>query len=110
MRIIANILWLMGVLYALVWGINIRRKAKIERRTEKIFEVHALLLAVSVVLIPVLSLSPFHLLWMFPVSFLLGLMSIFFPFNLLWPLASLYASLWYIGIKHREIDREKSEK
>ena len=109
MQIMANIIWLVGVLYALVWGMNIRRKAAIERHTEKIFEVHALLLTVSVILIPVLSLSPFHLLWMFPASFLLGLMSVFFPFNLLWPFASLYASLWYIGIEPPETDREKSE-
>lgn len=106
MHIIANIIWLAGVLYALVWGVNIRHKAKTERGTEKIFEVHALLLTVSVILIPVLSLSPFHLLWMFPASFLLGLMSIIFPFSLLWPLASLYGSLWYIGIKPRESDKE----
>jgi uncharacterized membrane protein HdeD (DUF308 family) len=39
---------------------------------------------------------------MFPVSFFLGMLSIIFPLNiLLWPLASLYGSIWYIGLKSK---------
>jgi hypothetical protein len=89
--------------YAIGWGLVLRRKAKSERATEKIYEVHGLLQAISLVLIPALSLSPFHLLWMFPTSYLLGFLSIFFPLNLfLWPLASLYGSFWYIGLPRGE--------
>lgn len=99
MHIIVNILYIICVLFAIAWGILMRHKAKAEQATEKIFEVFGLLMAVSLILIPILSLSPFHLLWMFPASFLLGLLSFFPPFRLLWPLASLYGSLWYIGLK-----------
>ena len=100
MHIIGIILWLAGVLYALGWGFIIRQKAKNEQATEHTFELHALLLAVSVIIIPVLSLSPFHLLWMLPASFVLGLASVMFPLNLLWFPASLYGSLWYVGTRN----------
>jgi tetratricopeptide (TPR) repeat protein len=100
MQIIGIILWVVGVLWAIAQGFNIRQKAKNEQATEHTFEVHALLLAVSVIIIPVLSLSPFHLLWMLPASFVLGLASVIFPLNLLWLPASLYGSLWYVGTRN----------
>jgi len=108
MHIIANVLYISCVLFAILWGINIRQKAKTEQATEKIFEVFGLLMVVSLILIPTLSLSPFHLLWMFPVSFLFGLLSLIFPLNLLlWPLASFYSSLWYIGLKPNKFTKKK---
>jgi tetratricopeptide (TPR) repeat protein len=97
MRIIGIILWVLDVLWAIAQGLNIRQKAKNEQATEHTFELHAFLLAISVIVIPSLSLSPFHLLWMLPTSFVLGLASVIFPLNLLWFPASLYGSLWYIG-------------
>lgn len=97
MQIIGIIIWVFGLLYALGWGLIIRQKAKNEQATEHTFELHALLLAVSVIITMVLSLSPFHLLWMLPASFVLGLASVIFPLNLLWIPASLYGSLWYVG-------------
>jgi hypothetical protein len=107
MNIIADILWIIGLIFIFALGIQIRHKAKTEQATEKIFEVHALLSAVSVILIPILSLSPFYLLWMLPLAFLLGPLSLLRPLNLLlWPLASFYGSLWHIGIKHREISKK----
>jgi len=100
MRIIGIIIWVMGALYALGWGLIIRQKAKNEQATEHTFELHALLLAISVIIVPAMSLSPFHLLWMMPASFILSLASIIFPLNLLWMPASLYGSLWYIGVRN----------
>jgi len=100
MNIVANIIYISGVLFAILWGVLMRHKAKTEQATEKIFEVFGLLMAISLILVPILSLSPFHLLWMFPASFLLGFFSLLPPLNLLlWPLASLYGSLWYIRLK-----------
>lgn len=100
MQLIGNVLWVVGVIWAITQGFNIRQKAKNEQVTEHTFELHALLLAVSVIVIPLLSLSPFHLLWMIPASFVLGLASVMFPLNLLWLPASLYGSLWYVGIRN----------
>lgn len=100
MNIIANIIWVGSVIYTLGWCVFIRGKAKNEQATEGTMEVHAFLLTVSVILIPILSISPFHLLWMLPASFIIGLFSIHSPLRLLSIPASLYFLFWYIGIKN----------
>jgi tetratricopeptide (TPR) repeat protein len=100
MHVIGTIVWLIALLWAIAQGFLMRQKARSEQATEHTFEVHALLLAVSVIIIPALSLSPLHLLWMVPTSFLLGLGSVIFPLNLLWLPASLYGALWYVGIRN----------
>ncbi len=102
MNTVANILYIICILIAVSWGFLMRSKAQKEQATEKIFEVHGFLMAVSLIIVPVFSLSPFHLLWMFPLSFLLGPLSMIFPFRLLWPLASFYGALWYIGLKPKK--------
>lgn len=109
MYIITGIIYVFGVLFAISWGILMRRKVKIEGAAERTFETFGLLMVVSLILIPILSLSSFHLLWMFPASFLLGLISIIPPLRLLWPLASLYGFLWYIGLKPREDNKKAKE-
>ena len=100
MRVIEIVIWVIALLWAISHGFLIRQKAKSEQACEHTFELHALLLAVSVIIVPALSLSPLHLLWMVPASFFLGLASVIFPLNLLWIPASLYGSLWYIGIRN----------
>ncbi|MDD2762594.1 MAG: tetratricopeptide repeat protein [Opitutaceae bacterium] len=101
MRIVEILIWFMGLIWAVAQGLNIRQKAKREQATEHTFELHALLLAVSVIIVPILSLSPLHLLWMIPASFVLGLASVIPPLNLLWFPASLYGHLWYVGTRNR---------
>jgi tetratricopeptide (TPR) repeat protein len=100
MHIVGIVVWVASALYAIGWGFVIRQKAKNEQATEHAFETHALLLLVSVIIVPALSLSPFHLLWMVPASFVIGLASMMPPLSLLWIPASLYGSLWYIGTKN----------
>jgi len=100
MQVIGTIIWVLGAIWAIALGLNIRGKFENEQGAEHILEVHAFLAAVSVLIIPVMSLSPFHLLWMLPASFILSLASVIFPFNLLWTPASWYGSLWYIGAKN----------
>ena len=100
MRIVGIIVWVVAVLWAVTYGFVIREKAKREQASQCGFEIHAFLLAVSVIIVPVFSLSPFHLLWMVPASFILALNSVVFPPIFLRIPASLYGSLWYIGTRN----------
>jgi tetratricopeptide (TPR) repeat protein len=100
MQIIGIIIWVIGIIWIIIQGFNLRQKVKNEQAIEHTFEVHALLAVVSVIIIPVMNLSPLHLLWMLPASFILGLASMVFPLSLLRLPASLYGSLWYIGVKN----------
>jgi tetratricopeptide (TPR) repeat protein len=101
MKIIANVIWILSIIYTLGWCINVREKAKNEQAKEGTMEVHAFLLTVSVLLVPIFSISPFHLLWMIPASFIVGLLSLYFPFSILHIPASIYILFWYIGIRNK---------
>jgi tetratricopeptide (TPR) repeat protein len=100
MAVLETILWILALLWTIAQGLLTRQKAKSEQASEGTFEVHAFLLAVSVAAVPALSLSPLHLIWMVPGSFLVGLASVIFPFSLLRIPASLYCTLWYVGIRN----------
>lgn len=58
-----------------------------------------MLWAVAVVATGLMRWSPFHLLWMFPVAFVLAQLSMFvFPFTLLNIPGYVYGSLWCVGM------------
>lgn len=90
----------LSILFTLAWCLRIREKAKSEQATEKAMELQGFLMTISVVLVLVLHLSFFHLLWMLPASFILGLLSMTTPLKMLWIFSSLYFTFWYIGISN----------
>jgi tetratricopeptide (TPR) repeat protein len=100
MDIIEYIILGLCILITLGWCLQIREKAKKEQATEKSMELSGFLMTVSIILIPLLRLSPFHLIWMIPASFILGLLSVTTPLKILWFFSSFYFLLWYIGINN----------
>lgn len=100
MDIIGYIIYGLSILITFGRCLQIRAKAKNEQATEKSMELQGFLMTVSLVLIPLLHLSPFHLLWMLPASFILGLLSVTTPLRILWIFSSIYFSFWYIGISN----------
>lgn len=101
MEIIEYIIFGIGILITLGWCLRIRQKAKIEQATESSMELQGFLMTVSLILIPSIHISSFHLLWMIPTSFILGLLSITTPLKILWFFSSIYFSFWYIGISNK---------
>jgi len=100
MDIIGYIILAVSIFITLGWCLRIREIAKNEQAREKSMELQGFLMTSSLVLIPLLHISPFHLLWMLPASFILGLLSIHTPLRLLWMFSSIYFSFWYIGISN----------
>ncbi|WP_282055963.1 tetratricopeptide repeat protein [Maribacter luteus] len=100
MNIIGYIIYGLCVFITIGWCVQIRGRVKNEQATEKSRELQGFLMTLSLVLIPVLHLSPFHLLWMLPASFILGFLSVSTPLRILWIFSSLYFSIWYIGISN----------
>ncbi|RTY65287.1 tetratricopeptide repeat protein [Flavobacterium sp. LB2P53] len=100
MNIISYIILGLSILITLGWTLKIREKAKNEQATEKAMELQAFLMTVAIILIFLLHISPFHLLWMLPSSFFLGLLSMTSPLKFLWVFSSIYFSFWYIGISN----------
>jgi tetratricopeptide (TPR) repeat protein len=99
-NIISYVILGLSILFTLAWCLRIREKAKSEQATEKSMELQGFLMTASVVLVPLLHLSYFHLLWMIPASFVLGLLSMATPLKLLWIFSSMYFAFWYIGISN----------
>jgi tetratricopeptide (TPR) repeat protein len=89
-----------GILITIAWCINIRDKVRKEQVREKAMELSGFLMTASLVLIPLLHISPFHLLWMIPASYFLGLFSVLTPLKILWIFSSFYFSFWYIGVSN----------
>lgn len=100
MNIVGYIILGLSILITIAWCLNIRAKTKREQSREKAMELSGFLMTVSIVLVLVLHMSLFHLLWMIPVSYFLGLMSVFTPLKILWIFSSIYFSFWYIGISN----------
>jgi hypothetical protein len=93
------------VFMTIMWIIGIRTYTLQGRPPTKQTVHTTMLFVVSVVLVPMLSWSPLHLLWMFPVSFILGLLSHGFPLSLLMLPGRVFFGLACIGL-----DREQARK
>lgn len=100
MNITEYIILGLSILFNLAWCLRVREKAKSEQKTEKGMELQGFLMTVSIVLVLLLPLTPFHLLWMIPASFIVGLLSVTTPLRILWIFSSLYFAFWYIGISN----------
>ncbi len=100
MNIIGYIIIGLSILFTLIWCLRVREKTKNQQAREKGMELQGFLMTVSIVLVFLIPLSPFHLLWMLPASFVLGLLSLTTPLRFLWIFSSLYFAFWYIGISN----------
>ena len=100
MNVVGYIIYGLSILFTLGWCMKIRERAKAVQASEKSMELQGFLMTISLILIPIINLSPYHLLWMLPVSFIIGLLSATTPLRVLWIPSSIYFSLWYIGISN----------
>jgi len=66
-----------------------------------------MLFAVQAAVVAIFGLSPLHFLWMIPLAFILGAMSLLFPFSLLSILGNVYARLCCIGLDSGVVERNK---
>ena len=101
LNILGIVLWVIAASVPVVWGWQIREWVKDGTGVTHMTVTQAMLFMVSVLVIPIFSLSPFHLLWMFPVSWLLGTLSKIFPFYFLWFPGFLFRHLCCLGLKRK---------
>jgi len=99
MAIVGPVVWLIGLGWAIMVGAQIRHRMRVCQSVDRPYEVLAFLMALWIALVPALSLSPLHLLWLMPGSYVLGWCSLFFPFSVLNLPAMAYASALYVGTR-----------
>jgi len=100
MEYVGYAVYAIAALFALSWVAGLRSYT-LRGTPPTILGINqAMLFFVSLALVPALSLSPFHLLWMIPVSWLAGLLSLAFPFSLLSIFGGVFYRLACLGLDH----------
>ena len=92
------IVWGLGAAIAATWSWGIRRHVKTGAGVTRQTITTTMLFALAVLSVPVFDVSPFHLLWVFPVGWLVGTLSLAFPLSLLRIPANLYGRLCCLGL------------
>lgn len=97
MKISEYIILGISIILTISWCLKIRKKTIYEQNREKSMEFQGFLMTVSIVGILLFKFSSFHLIWLLPLSFVLGLLSAVTPLKLLYFLSSLYFKVWFVG-------------
>lgn len=66
-----------------------------------------MLMLAAVVAVPMLDLSPFHLLWLLPVAFIIGRLSMVFPFSLVSLIGKPFGHICCLGLDPNEVAHNK---
>lgn len=107
MEIVGIILWVIVIWLALSfsWGV---RKSTWSGFGASIQSTNmAMLFVAQAIAVAAFGLSPIHFLWMIPTAFVLGYMSIAFPFSLITPLGGLYGNLCCMGLDTDVVTQNK---
>lgn len=102
MSIIEIIILIAASIFTFVWILGIRRFIVSGQGITRQTINTAMLFIVSIALVFILRFSSFNLLWMFPLSWVLGTFSLAFPFSLLWIFGRYFALIFVIGLSQNK--------
>ena len=108
MQFIGYVVYGIGVLLTLSWIVGIRQHTVHGTPPMKPSINQTMLFVVCLVLVPAMSLSPLHLLWMFPASWILGLFSLAMPFALLSIPGQVFYRLTCLGMDTELAERNRN--
>jgi len=102
MNILGIIVIIIASIFALSWIYGIRRYVASGQGITRQTVNTTMLFVLSIAAVIFLKWSPLLLFVLFPVSWLLGVMSLAFPFSLLWIVGRYFALLFTIGVKPKK--------
>ncbi len=105
MEIVGYSVYGLAVIVAFIWMVGIRNYTISGKGVVMSTVNTTMLFFVSLLAIPIFQLSPFHLFWMYPLSFLLGMMSLASPFSILSILGKFVFSIACFGLNREEVER-----
>jgi len=103
MEIIGYVVYSIGVLLSVAWLIGIRIYTNSGQGVTMSAANTTMLFIASLVLIPILHINPLHLLWMFPLAFVIGILSFALPFSLLSIPGRIIVWIACLGLNHAEL-------
>ena len=80
MEVLGWILWIIGLIIGLSWAYGVRTYVRTGQGVQQQTVNQTALILLAVVAVPLLGLSPLNLLWMLPAAFVVGMLSLAFPF------------------------------
>jgi hypothetical protein len=106
-KIVGVILWIVvaWLVVSFAWGVRKNTWSGFGVTMQTVNQ--ATLFAVQAAVVAILGLNPLHFLWMIPPAFILGAMSLVFPFSLLSILGRVYAGLCCTGLDRDVVERNK---
>lgn len=105
MEVLGWILWACGLLIGLSWSYGVRTYVRTGQGVQQATVNQTMLVLASVVAVPLLGFSPFHLLWLFPVTFIVGMLSLVFPFSLVSLFGRPFGQMCCVGLDRDEVER-----
>ena len=108
MKIVEIILWIVIIWFATSFSWGVRKYTWSGFGVTIQSTNMAMLFVAQAIAVAVFGLSPLHFLWMIPVAFILGSMSIAFPFSLISSLGRLYGNLCCIGLDLEVVTQNKA--
>lgn len=102
MQVVGALLWIIGAVLTISWAYGVRRYVRSGQGISQQTVNQTMLFALSLLVVPVFGLSPFHLLWMFPVAFILGALSLAFPFSTLSVPGRMFGAICCVGLKRAQ--------
>ena len=107
MEILGWILWTIGLLVGLSWSYGIRTYVRRGQGVTQQTVNQTALILLAVIVVPLLGLSPFHLIWMLPAAFITGMLSLSFPFSLVSLIGRPFGNLCCLGLDQGEAARNR---
>jgi hypothetical protein len=98
MQIVEILLWIVGAFITISWSYGIRSYVRTGRGVTQQTVNQTMLFALALTIVPIVGLSSFHLLWMFIAGFVLGALSLAFPFSLLSIPGRMFGAICCIGL------------
>lgn len=108
MEIVELILWIVVIWLALSFSWGVRQNTWSGFGVTIQSTNMAMLFVAQAIAVVAFGLSPLHFLWMIPAAFILGSMSIAFPFSLITPLGRLYGNLCCTGLDTDVVAQNKA--
>lgn len=105
MEVLGWILWAVGLLLGLSWAYGVRSYVRTGQGVQQATVNQTMLMLAAVLAVLLLNFSPFHLLWLLPVVFIVGMLSSAFPFSLVSILGKPFGHICCLGLDNDEVAR-----
>ena len=102
MQLVGVLLWFVGALITMFWAYGIRSYVRSGQGVSQQTVNQTMMFTLSLIIVLIFGFSPFHLLWMFPVGFVLGTLSLAFPLSLLSVPGRTFGAFCCIGLTRRD--------